>query len=302
MKYQVKDAGDTRKYFIQVPNMIDDLDLSPYAFRLYVHLKRVAGDEGTCWQSTNTLAKACQMSSGSVSNAKKELHKLGLIAVMTKKNTQGGIDHHEITIIDIWPRNITRYVTSSPHEQASSPHEQASSPGETKNNPLRITQESASPKNGDARAASSVEDDHRKQTEQSLLKGIAKAKENGDLSDYPEDVRPTIQAVAEHFKLRPPTTKKGKGYWIMQARELIDACGEWGTRAIQEYRQDFETYMDGHQGVAPHTVEGPGSLVKVIRAKSGTMRGELTKDTSQMSDREYRAYLNRLKEMEESNG
>src|SRR4030067_1962918 len=128
--------------------MIDDLGLTPYAFRLYVHLKRVAGDEGTCWQSTNTLAKACQMSSGSISNAKKELCKLGLIIVMTKKNTQGGLEHHEITIIDIWPRNTTKYVTSSPHEQASSPHEQASSPHEqasspheTKNNPLRIISE-----------------------------------------------------------------------------------------------------------------------------------------------------------------
>jgi len=120
---------------------------------------------------------------------------------------------------------------------------------------------------------------------------IAKAKENGDLADYPEDVRPTIQAVAEYFKLRPPTTKKGKGYWIMQARELIDACGEWGTRAIQEYRQDFEVYMEGHQGLAPHTVEGPGSLVKVVRAKSGLMRGDSNKDTSEMSDREYRQYL-----------
>ena len=143
----------------------------------------------------------------------------------------------------------------------------------------------ASPKNGDAREAG-----QRKQTEQAVLKSLSR--QNGsDLHDWPEDTRPVIQAVCDEFNLHPPGSKKSKAYWIAQSRELLDACGEWGTRAIKEYREDFVAFMDSHQGLAPHTVEGPGSLVKVVRAKSGSMRGLTNKDTSEMSDREYRQYL-----------
>ena len=149
--YQVKDAGDPRKYFTQIPNMVDDMDLSFYAFRLYFHLKRVAGDEGTCWQSTTTLARACKMSPGKVSAVKDELVKSGLIKIDYVDNPHGGRDFHHITILDIWTQNtsnftyfITETATSSPDELASSLHEGAtsrdelaSSPHELKNNPIK---------------------------------------------------------------------------------------------------------------------------------------------------------------------
>lgn len=137
------------------------------------------------------------------------------------------------------------------------------------------------------------EKQHEKRTEQAIARGIIQAGSDGDLADWPEDVREIIQEVCKLFNLKPPT-RKSKSYWIASARELIDACGEWGLNAIQEYRQDFEAYMESHQGIAPHTVEGPGSLIKVVRAKTGLMRGERTKDTSKMSDREYKQYLDRL--------
>ena len=139
--YQVRDEGDPRRYYTQVPNIIDDMDMSVYAFRLYVHLKRVAGDEGKCWQSTDTLAQACRMSAGKVSDAKKELEVLRLIKIEQVDNPRGGRDYHSITIFDIWQRNTSAFSdcvsTSSPYELASSPHELTSSPGEIKNNPIK---------------------------------------------------------------------------------------------------------------------------------------------------------------------
>lgn len=139
--YQVKDAGDPRKYYTQVPNIIDDTPMSVYAFRLYVHLKRVAGDDGTCWQGTRKLADACGMSAGKISEAKRELEKLGLITIKTVMNGQA-ISHQEITIIDVWDNNATKYQTSTPAIEGCSPHEQGCShsetgcsPHETKNNP-----------------------------------------------------------------------------------------------------------------------------------------------------------------------
>ncbi|GAF99333.1 unnamed protein product, partial [marine sediment metagenome] len=45
--------SEDRAYFTMMPNIIDDMGLDPYAFRLYVHLRRVAGENGACWQSTD---------------------------------------------------------------------------------------------------------------------------------------------------------------------------------------------------------------------------------------------------------
>lgn len=141
-KLLVKD--DERRYFIQVPNLIDDLDLSPYAVRLYLRLKRVAGEKGECWQSVKTLAKACKMSTGTVTNARRELYNAGLIAIQNTDNPHGGRDFITVTIKDIWARNVSEYTPSSYSELASSPGEFTSSPGELKNNPLRITDDSIS--------------------------------------------------------------------------------------------------------------------------------------------------------------
>ncbi|HMD89445.1 MAG TPA: helix-turn-helix domain-containing protein [Anaerolineaceae bacterium] len=138
-QYQIKDEGDLRKYFTQIPNMVDDANLSMIAFRLYVHLKRVAGDSGTCYQSTPTLSLACKMSMGAVSKAKIELTKAGLITIVIKKDNLKS--YHEITISDIWTPNIQKYASLSPDEHSLSPDEiplsrseKPLSPGETKNN------------------------------------------------------------------------------------------------------------------------------------------------------------------------
>ena len=94
------------------------------------------------------------------------------------------------------------------------------------------------------------------------------------MSGWPEDVREIVAEVSELWYLHPPTTKKSKAYWIQSARELVDACGEFGVTAIREYRRDFEHHMDQHSGIAPHVVEGPNSLVKMVRDKAGKMRQE----------------------------
>lgn len=145
MKYQVRDESPFSHYSM-LPNLIDDLGLSPYAFRLYGHLKRVTGEGGSCWQNTRTLAEACKMSAGMVSKAKKELMstKPPLIAVALTNHPKGGFDYHEIAILDIWQENKQKY--GSLYEQpvhhmnnARSPHEQPRSQSEPKNTPIKKT-------------------------------------------------------------------------------------------------------------------------------------------------------------------
>jgi hypothetical protein len=108
---EVIDSSDLRKYRIEIPNLIDDMKLSVYAFRLYVHLKRVAGaGNGACFQSTRTLAKACRMSMGKVSESKKELEAAKLIRIETRE--EWSTDH--IRIVDIWRKNFEHYATDDP--------------------------------------------------------------------------------------------------------------------------------------------------------------------------------------------
>lgn len=107
---QIIDQDSMKLYRTEIPNVVDDMDLNVYEFRLYVHLKRVTGaNGGLCWQSTRTLADACKMSTFMVSSAKKGLEKKKLIKI-SRANKQLG-DTDKITIIDIWADNFTHFKT-----------------------------------------------------------------------------------------------------------------------------------------------------------------------------------------------
>jgi hypothetical protein len=138
--HEIRDEAP-HNHYTSIPNMVDDLGLSPYAFRLYCHLKRVAGELGACWQSTNTLAEACQMSMGMISKAKQELTATNppLIRIERKhKPKPSGDWYHEIKIIDIWAVNSASF---SPGERPVSYSENRPSPHESKKNPIKKNQE-----------------------------------------------------------------------------------------------------------------------------------------------------------------
>lgn len=119
---------DERRYFSMIPNLIDEMGLSPYAVRLYLRIKRRASDTGACFESTGNLAAGCGMSTGAVSKAKKELAKAGLIRIEKRKGPHGPYDN--ITIVDIWKQNIEYFKPS--------PCEGLPSQGETKKNPFKL--------------------------------------------------------------------------------------------------------------------------------------------------------------------
>lgn len=102
---QEESGNDLRKYRTEMPNIVDDMGLDPYSFRLYIHLRRVVGSEGKCWQNTKTLAKICNMSAGKVSDAKKILVRYNLIRVEERDHDESDI----ITVLNIWPQNFEHF-------------------------------------------------------------------------------------------------------------------------------------------------------------------------------------------------
>lgn len=115
----ITDQSSLHRYRTEIPNIIDEMDLSVYAFRLYVRLKRVTGDSGKCYYSTRQLAEQCKMSVGSVSNAKQELLEKDLIRV----ERDGEWDRDNITITDMWPANFA-YFAREMKDAPRSPYEQ----------------------------------------------------------------------------------------------------------------------------------------------------------------------------------
>jgi DNA replication protein DnaD len=120
----VRDEGP-HDFFCQIPNLVDDYGLSPQAYRLYGHLRRVAGENGKCWQNTRTLAAACSMSTGSVSNAKKELETTEFIPFIRIRPvpTKTGFSYDEITLTDLWKLNHDIYSKSTVQNMNGSEYE-----------------------------------------------------------------------------------------------------------------------------------------------------------------------------------
>lgn len=97
-----------------LPYIIDDLDLSLSAFRLYVHLKRVAGENGVCYQKQGLLEKNCHMTGKSIVKAKRELEAFNLITIDRIKDKHKVM--HRITINDIWNENTKKYQSLKRHK------------------------------------------------------------------------------------------------------------------------------------------------------------------------------------------
>lgn len=108
----IVDAGPLSRYVIALPNLIDDLGLSPYAVRLYARYKRLAGQAvgGAVEATIRDLAAHCGMSSGKAWGARAELAAGRLIRIQA----QGGKKPDRVDLLDLWPQNFARYAKAQP--------------------------------------------------------------------------------------------------------------------------------------------------------------------------------------------
>lgn len=108
---RIKDDSGDRKYFTIIPNYI--LNHSTHWDReVYIQMKRIAGEQGTCWMSQKNLAKQCGMSVNRVKQSISYLvehewvKKIGTKPVHTKGGEQAV---NEYVVIDLWETNNTFY-------------------------------------------------------------------------------------------------------------------------------------------------------------------------------------------------
>lgn len=103
-----------------IPRIIrtDYKTLTPMQKWLYVCLKDLCGDHGTCYRSLRVLSEETGISTGMLSESIPVLHEAGLVHAEKKRRTTGGKEVWHITIIDIWKANAIAHSTKrSQNEQ-----------------------------------------------------------------------------------------------------------------------------------------------------------------------------------------
>jgi len=107
------DKSGDRRYFTMIPNLLwaPELQLTAHDILLYATIKRIAGENGTCFMGTRALAQEAKMSVGQVSKSKKALVRAGLIHIVSKRRAEDHLPVDHITIRDIWERNV-RYFSA----------------------------------------------------------------------------------------------------------------------------------------------------------------------------------------------
>lgn len=113
---RVEDESGDRKYFTIVPNYILNHSTA-WERDVYIQMKRIAGEKGTCWTSRTTLAKQCGMSVDRLKKSLKYLVEHKWIELLGKKTikTAGGTQQvNEYRIVDLWHLNNIFYQGGSP--------------------------------------------------------------------------------------------------------------------------------------------------------------------------------------------
>jgi len=111
MEQKIIDRSEDKKYFTQIPNMIVNHSTA-YEQSLYLIMKRISGEGGSCYASLNFLAKKMGVHKTTVSNIMEKLLKRKWIIETKKTKVKGGYTRTFI-IIDLWPRNIKEYKLKS---------------------------------------------------------------------------------------------------------------------------------------------------------------------------------------------
>jgi DNA-binding transcriptional regulator YhcF (GntR family) len=105
-KSKIIDNSGDRRYFTMIPNYIVNHS-SVYEQALYLVMKRIAGEEGTCWASPITIGKMMHISPNTVRKNLEKLIQRGWIKVIGYKGKTKPTKEYEI--VDLWKFNVNYY-------------------------------------------------------------------------------------------------------------------------------------------------------------------------------------------------
>ena len=113
-KFKIVDESGDRKYFSIIPNYIVNHSTA-LEQALYLNMKRIAGEHGTCWTSADTLGKKMGLSGNTVRKYRDMLVKRGWIKKVGERPV-GRTSQltNEYEIVDLWELNTKYYSEGKP--------------------------------------------------------------------------------------------------------------------------------------------------------------------------------------------
>ena len=106
-KYNIIDESGDRKYYTQIPNMVINHSTSNEQ-SLYLIMKRLAGEQGSCYASLNTLSKKMGTHKTTVAKTITKLLKRKWIREIEPIKVIGG-KVRQFVMVDLWKQNIKEY-------------------------------------------------------------------------------------------------------------------------------------------------------------------------------------------------
>lgn len=110
--FSVREEKADHHYRTELPNIIFDLPLDAFEFKLYAFIKKIAGDSNGCWKSNPNISKDIDISVTKIKDSLKVLASafelLGgqaLITIIERKKPDGSPDSNLIIINNIWRTN-----------------------------------------------------------------------------------------------------------------------------------------------------------------------------------------------------
>lgn len=107
----IADQTGDRKYFSTIPNIVVD-EATPLQLALYVHLKRIAGEKGTCYVSRRNQTVRFRMDHRTIKRELGSLIAKGWVLDLGMKTMNShGQKVREVAIADVWKKNVDSYAT-----------------------------------------------------------------------------------------------------------------------------------------------------------------------------------------------
>lgn len=108
--FKITDKSEDRKYFAMIPYYVVNHS-SAYEQSLYLVMKRIASEEGTCWASPQTIAKIMDVAANTVRKYRKKLEQRGWVKKIGSRQI-GKTNQltYEYEIVDLWKLNMDFYA------------------------------------------------------------------------------------------------------------------------------------------------------------------------------------------------
>lgn len=106
--YNFKDESGDKEFFTIIPNIVLNHS-SVYDQALYLVIRRIAGERGSCWLTIENLAKKANMSETRLRKSLEYLLKRNWIEKIGEKNVESGQRVNEYKVNNIWHENSDFY-------------------------------------------------------------------------------------------------------------------------------------------------------------------------------------------------